>query len=48
MFRKIKDASLFLSMPLRSDLGDIVDYTNKLFDFALETNSSDIHIEPTK
>ncbi|MDD2891725.1 MAG: GspE/PulE family protein [Candidatus Gracilibacteria bacterium] len=35
-------------MPLRNDLGDVVDYTNKLFDFALETNSSDIHIEPTK
>lgn len=48
MFRKIKDSSTFFSMPLRNNLGDVVDYTNKLFDFALETNSSDIHIEPTK
>ena len=48
MFRKIKDTSTFFSMSLKNDLGDIVDYTNELFDFALETNSSDIHIEPTK
>lgn len=26
----------------------MVEYTNKLFDFALEVNASDIHIEPTK
>ncbi len=48
MFRKIKDSATFFSMPLKNDLWDIVDYTNKLFDFALETNASDIHVEPTK
>lgn len=48
MFRKIKDSATFFAMPLRSDLGDVVDYTNGLFDFALETDASDIHIEPTK
>lgn len=48
MFRKIKDSTAFFTMPLKNDLGDIVDYTNGLFDFALETDSSDIHIEPSK
>ncbi len=48
MFRKIKDSAAFFSMPQRNDLGDVVDYTNRLFDFALETDASDIHVEPTK
>lgn len=48
MFRKIKDSATFFSLPLRNDLGDVVDYTNKLFDFAIETDASDIHIEPSK
>ncbi len=30
------------------DLGDIVAYTNSLFDFALEEQASDIHLEPGK
>jgi hypothetical protein len=37
MFRKITNSADFFSMPVRNDLGDIVDYTNRLFDFALET-----------
>ena len=48
MFRKIKDSASFFSMPMENDIGDIVDYTNRLFDFALETDASDIHIEPSK
>ncbi len=48
MFRKIKDPATFLSMPVNGDLGDIVEYTNNLFDIALELNASDIHVEPSK
>lgn len=48
MFRKIKDSTAFFAMPLKNDLGDVVEYTNGIFDFALETDASDIHIEPTK
>ncbi|MFA6090305.1 MAG: GspE/PulE family protein [Candidatus Gracilibacteria bacterium] len=48
MFHKTKDSAVFLAMQTKSDIGDIVDYTNQLFDFALETNISDIHIEPSK
>lgn len=48
MFRKIKEAAAFSSMFPKNDIGDVVEYTNQLFEFALETNASDVHIEPTK
>ncbi len=35
-------------MPVSGDLGDIVAFTNTLFDFALEMRASDVHIEPNK
>lgn len=48
MFHKIKDSKAFHTLSIQNDLGDIIDYTNWLFNFALETESSDIHIEPMK
>lgn len=48
MFQKIKDSKVFLTMPVQSDIGDVMNYTTDLFDFALEMGISDIHIEPVK
>lgn len=48
MFQKIKDSKVFLTMDIQSDIGDVMNYTTDLFDFALEMGASDIHIEPVK
>jgi len=48
MFQKIKDSKVFLTMPVQSDIGDVINYTTDLFNFALEMGISDIHIEPVK
>lgn len=48
MFQKIKDRKVFLTTEIQRDLGDIVSYTNDLFDYAIEQKVSDIHIEPNR
>lgn len=48
MLKKIPSQRDFLALVPISDLGDIVAYTNALFDFALEQQTSDIHLEPNE
>ncbi len=36
------------SFKLKKDIGDVVEYMNKLFKYAIEQWASDIHIEPTE
>lgn len=48
MLQKIPSQKDFLERTVSTDLGDIIAYTNSLFDYALEMKSSDIHIEPAK
>ncbi len=48
MLQKIPSQKDFLALDPISDLGDIVAYTSSLFDFALEEQASDVHIEPGK
>lgn len=48
MFTKTKNAEEFLKIQSKSDIGDIVNYSTDLFNFALEMGASDIHVEPTK
>lgn len=48
MLQKIPSQIDFLAFTPISDLGDIVAYTNSLFDHALEEQASDIHLEPSK
>ncbi|MDD2487201.1 MAG: GspE/PulE family protein [Candidatus Gracilibacteria bacterium] len=44
---KTKNQKDFLKFPVKSDVGDIVEYTSNLFIEAIKTKASDIHIEPT-
>jgi type IV pilus assembly protein PilB len=46
--RPIKNPEDFKNAPVAMDIGDIIVYTNRLFDLALELKASDIHIEPNK
>ncbi len=48
LLQKIPSQKDFLALPPSTDLGDIVAYTNSLFDYALEERASDVHIEPNK
>lgn len=48
MLQKIPSQRDFLALAPIADLGDIVAYTNALFDYALEERASDVHIEPGK
>lgn len=48
MFHKEKDPKKFLSKEVKQDIGDVIAYSNALFDFALSESASDIHIEPSK
>lgn len=48
MLQKITNRKDFLELAPIADLGDIVAYTNNLFDYALELHASDVHIEPNK
>ncbi len=48
MLQKITNKKDFLSIDPTLDIGDIVLYTNDLFDYAIELRVSDIHIEPNK
>ncbi len=48
LLQKITSQKDFLERSVSTDLGDIVAYTNSLFDFAIEMKASDIHIEPIK
>lgn len=46
--QKTKSTEKFINMSVNTDLGDVVEYTNNLFQEAIETGSSDIHIEPVR
>jgi type II secretory ATPase GspE/PulE/Tfp pilus assembly ATPase PilB-like protein len=46
--QKTKNVKKFLELPIVKDLGDIVDYTDSIFQEAIETNASDVHIEPVR
>lgn len=48
MFTKIQNSADFLKIPVSNDIGDVVLYTNNLFDYAIAMNASDIHIEPSR
>lgn len=48
MFHKEKNPKKFLSHEVKQDIGDVIGYSNSLFDFALSEAASDIHIEPSK
>lgn len=48
VLQKITSREDYLATETTFDLGDIVLYTNDLFNFALELRASDIHIEPNK
>jgi len=40
--------SIVESMPIKKDVGDIVEYVGLIFKNALDMKASDIHIEPTE
>jgi type II secretory ATPase GspE/PulE/Tfp pilus assembly ATPase PilB-like protein len=46
VLQKIANKKDFLAIKPNADVGDIVAYTNSIFDFALEQKASDVHIEP--
>lgn len=48
MLQQITKYSDFLSVPVANDLGDIIAYTNGLFDHAINLRASDVHIEPNR
>ena len=48
MLQKIANKKDFLAIKPNADVGDIVSYTNSIFDFALEQKASDVHIEPNQ
>ena len=48
MLQKIASRELLLKQKANEDVGDIVAYTNSVFDFSLEQKASDIHIEPNQ
>lgn len=46
--QKTKNVDKFLDMSVSQDVGDVVEYTNNLFQEAIETGASDVHIEPVR
>jgi type IV pilus assembly protein PilB len=48
VLQQITKHSDFLSVPVANDLGDIIAYTNGLFDHAITLRASDVHIEPNR
>jgi type IV pilus assembly protein PilB len=48
VFHKEKNPEKFQGMPVRRDLGDIIAYTDSIFDFAISEGASDVHIEPNR
>ena len=46
--QKTKNTKEFIDMYIRQDIGDIVEYTNDLFQEAIELGASDVHIEPVR
>ena len=48
VFQKEKTPKKFLTHEVRQDIGDVIGYSNGLFDFAITERASDIHIEPSR
>jgi type II secretory ATPase GspE/PulE/Tfp pilus assembly ATPase PilB-like protein len=48
MFHKEKNRQKFLAFEIRQDFGDVIAYTDALFDFAIEQSASDVHVEPNR
>lgn len=48
VFHKEKSPKKFLAHEVRQDIGDVIAYSNGLFDFAISERASDIHIEPSR
>jgi type II secretory ATPase GspE/PulE/Tfp pilus assembly ATPase PilB-like protein len=48
LLHKVSHQAEFLKLPPTTDLGDIVAYTNAMFDYAMEERASDVHIEPNR